>query len=70
LANKDDLDLTKLKEILADGQEKKVNVVTKDKLGDKKNPVNGVLQFNTIMAVNLEAVVAFLEKNGYSKLEF
>lgn len=33
LANKSDLDLTKLKEILAEGQEKKVNVATKDKLG-------------------------------------
>lgn len=70
LSDKGDLDMVKLKEILAEGQEKKVNVLTKDKLGDKKNPVSGVLQFNTIMPVNLDAVVAFLEKGGYTKLDF
>lgn len=70
LADKEMIDLEGLKTVLADGTDKKVNVLTKDKLGDKKNPVNGVLQFNSIMALNLEKVTEFLDKNGYSRLEF
>jgi len=71
LSDAKQIDLSALKEILAeDAGGKKVNVVTKNKLGSKKEQVDGILQFNVIGSVNVEKVVAFLEKAEFQKLDF
>jgi len=62
------IDLTKLKEVLADGKDVKVNIVTKNVVAVKKEKVTGILQFNVIMPINVEKVTAFLDSCEFKAL--
>lgn len=64
------IDVDALKEILKECNNGVLKWVSKDKLGDKKKPVNGILQFNAICTIDVQKVLAVLDKCGFSKLDF
>lgn len=68
VSNASQIDLTKLKEVLADGKDIKVNIVSKNVVAIKKEKVTGILQFNVIMPINVKKVTAFLNSCEFKAL--